>query len=309
MITTVTLNPAIDQRLDFDSIQLGKVNRVINSKQEAGGKGINVSKVLRGLGEDSTATGFIGGGSGVWINNWLKMKGIKTDFVLTDTETRTNLKLIDHNSFMITDINHGGDPIKEVYLKALYEKVGELVEVSEILVLSGSLPKATPSHVYKDLMEIANKRNCITILDAEGEALLEAIEGKPHMIKPNIHELESTFKVKINNEEDIINKAKFFLEKGVQLVVVSMGEEGAMLISNTEVLKAETIKVEVSSTVGAGDSMVAAFAYGIKKGLQLEETFKLAIASATLSVSKGTTLHDLEEINNYVKAVKIKKLK
>ncbi|MBM7614398.1 1-phosphofructokinase [Alkaliphilus hydrothermalis] len=309
MITTVTLNPAIDQSLGFEGLQFGQVNRVIESRLEAGGKGINVSKVLKALGEPSTTTGFIGGEAGKWLNQWLKKQEIMTDFVETDVETRTNIKMIDYKSKIITDINHPGGPIKEEYLKILLNKNKMLAQKSKVMVLSGSLPMDVPTSIYKSLVEIANSSGCITILDCEGEALLKSIEAMPFMIKPNIHELENTLKVKISSEADIINYGSTFLDMGVRMVVVSMGEDGAILMTNQEMLKAETIKVEVNSTVGAGDSMVAAFAYGLKKRLDLKEVFKLAIASATLSVSKGTTLHRLEEIQRYRDKVKISRLR
>ncbi len=309
MITTVTLNPAIDKSIFIDGFQLGRVNRVNKSRLEAGGKGINVSKVLKVLGEDSIATGFLGGETGTWIDNCLKSKGIKTDFVVTNEETRTNIHIIDHKKSIITEINDQGKLLQDNYLKELQVKIKNLAKCSEVMVFSGSLPSEMPKTTYRDLLKIANGCGSKTILDTEGESLLYSIEAKPYMIKPNIHELENTLKVKFDNEVDIINHCKSFIDRGVTILVVSMGEEGALLITKDSVLKAEKIKVEVNNTVGAGDSMVATFAYGIKKGFDLEETFKMAIATATLSVSKEITFLHKEEIQSYMKKVRMTKLK
>lgn len=309
MITTVTLNPAVDKTIEIYGFKPGEVNRIHDSRVEAGGKGINVSKVLKSLEADTLTTGFAGGKSGKWINQYLKDEGIQTDFVWINHETRTNIKIVDTEASVITDVNDRGKRIEEIYLKELYYKIEEWAKKSKVMVFAGSIPEGLPNTIYNDLIGIAREQGCKTILDAEGDGLLQGIDAKPYMIKPNIHELESSLRVKIDNEKDIIHYCKSFIEKGVNLVVVSMGEEGALLVSGNKVLKAEVIPVEVKSTVGAGDSMVAAFAYGIMKSYQLEETLKLAVAAAALSVSKGTTLHLIHEIEEFKKQVEIKTLK
>ncbi|AOY76570.1 1-phosphofructokinase [Clostridium formicaceticum] len=309
MITTVTLNPAVDKTIEIHGFKPGTVNRILGTRIEAGGKGINVSKVLKSLGASTLSTGFAGGESGRWINQWLKDKGIETDFVWVDQETRTNIKIIDTETSIITDINDKGKRIEKIYLKGLYDLVEKWAEKSKVMVFAGSIPDGLSNSIYTHLIEIASNKGCKTILDTEGEQLLQGIYAKPYMIKPNIDELESSLKVKINNENDIINHCEGFIEKGIQFVVVSMGAEGAVFVSKKNVLRAESVPVEVKSTVGAGDSMVAAFAYGMMKDYPLEETFKLAVAAATLSVKKGTTLHAIHEIENFKEKVNVKKLR
>ncbi|AKL94835.1 1-phosphofructokinase FruK [Clostridium aceticum] len=309
MITTVTLNPAVDKTIEIHGFKPGAVNRIAGTRIEAGGKGINVSKVLKSLGADTLSTGFVGGENGKWINQCLKNEGIETDFVWIDQETRTNIKIVDTKTSIITDINDRGKPIEAVYLEDLYGQVEKWAEKSEVMVFAGSIPDGLTNTIYTDLIEVARRKGCKTILDAEGEQLLQGIGAKPYMIKPNIDELENALKVKINNEDDLITYCKDFIQKGIHIVVVSMGEEGALLVSNKHVLRAEKVSVEVKSTVGAGDSMVAAFAYGMMKDYSLEETFKLAVAAATLSVKKGTTLHQIHEIEGFKEKVRMRKLK
>ncbi|SNS98070.1 fructose-1-phosphate kinase [Anaerovirgula multivorans] len=309
MITTVTLNPAVDKTLEIHGFKPGVVNRIQDSRVEAGGKGINVSKVVKSLGANTLTTGFVGGESGKWINQCLEDEGIQTDFVWINQETRTNIKIVDTEAGIITDINDRGKRIEEVYLRELYYKIKQWAKISKVMVFAGSIPEGLPNTIYNDLIQIARNQGCKTILDAEGDRLLQGIDAKPYMIKPNIHELQSSLKVKINDEKDVIYYCKSFINKGINFVVVSMGDKGALLVSDNQVLKAEVIPVEVKSTVGAGDSMVGAFSYGIMKNYQLKETFKLAVAAATLSVSKGTTLHQIHEIEEFKEQVEIKTLR
>lgn len=305
MITTVTLNPAVDKTLEIHGFKQGSVNRVQNSRVEAGGKGINVSKALKSFGEDTLATGFLGGESGNWINNYLKDQGIQTDFVCINNETRTNIKIVDTETSSVTDINDRGKIIEEKYSVELYSKIRHWAPKSKVMVFAGSIPEGLPDSTYSNLIKIAGSAGCKAILDAEGDKLLEGINAMPYMIKPNIHELESSLNIKIRDEKDIIYYCRDFIGKGVRYVVVSMGEEGAILISKNKVLKAEIIPVRVKSTVGAGDSMVAAFAYGIMKEYAAEETFKLAVAAAALSVSKGNANHQIREIEDYKGKVRL----
>lgn len=308
MITTVTLNPAVDRTILIHDFQPGKVNRIEASHQDAGGKGINVSKVVTSLGGKTLATGLLGGKNGQWIHEALLSHGIATDFIWIEGETRTNIKIVDLSSNENTDINDRGSQVPPETLGILLDKVKELAKVSSVMVFSGSLPQGLPLDTYGQMIQIAKEAQCRTILDAEGEALLQGIEAAPYMIKPNIHELEHTFQVTIRDQQDVIRCGKQLIDKGVQLVVVSLGEEGALLISETEILAAQALPSEIKSTVGAGDSMVGAFALGFHHGLPLEATFQLAIGAATACIRRGTVFNDPEEILQLQKNVRIHKI-
>lgn len=305
MITTVTLNAAVDRTIEIENFMLGQVNRMQRSYIEAGGKGINVSKVVKSLGGDTLALGFVGGETGKWIEGRLKEMAIKTDFVWVDRETRTNIKIIDRSRRQITDINDQGGEIEKVWLEALCQKIRFWAEYSKVMVFSGSLPPNTPPDIYRQLISIAQEKGCKIILDTDGPSLLEGIKACPYMVKPNIHELADTFGVSFKDEDEVIKCCSNFLAQGIALVVVSMGSKGALMVTKDQAIKAEALEVAVQNTVGAGDAMVGAFAYGIHEGYSLEETFTLASAAAAVSVSHGTTFQFANVIQDYQERIKL----
>ncbi|SHJ61869.1 1-phosphofructokinase [Geosporobacter subterraneus DSM 17957] len=305
MIATVTLNAAIDKTIEIDSFTPGSVNRVLQSHMEPGGKGINVSKVVKALGGSTITLGFVGGDSGKWIDERLKALEIETDFVQLNQETRTNIKIIDTAKQQITDINDQGKEVKEIWVEKLYDKVRFWAETSNVMVFSGSLPPNISSDIYEKLIGIAKAKGCKTILDADGQALLDGAKASPYMVKPNIHELENTFDVKLKDTRDIIKCCSFFLDQDVEIVVISMGAEGALMITKDGAWKTEKINVTVKNTVGAGDSMVGAFAYGIDKGYALVDILSLAAATATVHVKQGTVFGQYPRIEQYKNRIKI----
>lgn len=308
MITTVTLNAAVDKTIEIENFTPGQVNRIIKTEMEAGGKGINVSKAVNSLGGETLCTGFLGGQTGKWINSRLRNLSIASDFIWTDKDTRTNVKIVDTRTREITDINDQGEEIADIFVQKLSEKIKETAEVSSVMVFSGSIPQNISNDIYKGFVKIAKANKCKTIVDTNGSALLKAIKGVPYMIKPNIHELEDAFGVKIRNEQEIIRHCKNLLEQGIKLVVVSMGADGVILASERKILKADVIQVRVKNTVGAGDTMVAVFAYGIHQGMDIEETLGLSVAAAALTVSSGSIIHNIEEVKNMSGKVKIREI-
>lgn len=308
MITTVTLNPAIDKTIFIKGFEAGKVNRIEESKLDSGGKGINVSKVLATLGAKTLATGFLGGESGRRIHESLISLGIETDFTWVNQETRTNIKIVDLLNNQNTDINDRGKIVDPEAIDDLLQRINKWAKLSKVMVFAGSLPEGMDVGIYQEMIKIAEENGCKTILDTEGESLMRGIKSSPFMIKPNIHELESSLNVNIKGKSDVIQHARYFLDQGVKLIVVSLGEEGALLISEEMNLEAIAIPTEIRSTVGAGDSMVAAFALGLMKGYSMEETLRLAIATATIRVREGNVLNKFEEIQQLKATVKINKI-
>lgn len=306
MITTVTLNAAIDKTIEIENFTLGQVNRIIKTELKAGGKGINVSKVVKSLGEETLCTGFLGGQTGKWINSRLKTLNIASDFIWIDKDTRTNIKIIDTKTREITDINDQGEEIDDIYIQKLSQRIEEAAALSSVMVFSGSLPQNIPNDIYRHFIEIAKKKGCKTITDTNGPALIEAVKAVPYMLKPNIHELEDTYGVKIRDEQELMEHCKKLLNQGIELVVVSMGADGVILASEKKILKADVIPVTVKNTVGAGDTMVAVFAYGIHKGMELEETLRLSVAAAARTVGNGSIIHSLEEIKELAPKVQIR---
>lgn len=304
MIITVTLNPALDKTIEIDEFKIDSVNRIVSTRVDAGGKGINVSKVIKELQYKSLALGFLGGSSGSQIKNYLDDLNIDNEFLLVKGETRTNLKIIDKVNKTHTDINENGPSLGKQDITNIKEKIMQHCEEGSLVVLSGSVPNEVSTSVYGEIIKAVKSKGGKVILDAEGELLMEGIKAGPYMVKPNIDELEKAFGISINNEEEIIETAKKVLEYGVKYVVISLGSEGSIFISTDTVAKVKGIKVQVKSTVGAGDSMVAALAVATEKGYTLEEAIKLACATSTANVmTEGTQtgrLVDIDRIKNEI---------
>ncbi|MGB9781236.1 1-phosphofructokinase [Caldanaerobacter sp.] len=308
MITTVTANPAIDRTIIVENLKPGSVNRVIRSRVDAGGKGINVAKNLKNLGDEVIALGFLGPNAN-YIIDCLEEEGIKTDFVRIKNDTRTNIKISDISRGEVTDLNEYGPEISEEEIELLKEIIFKYAEKSKVLVLSGSLPLGVPKTFYKEIIKELKNSNLKVILDADNQALFYGIEEKPFMIKPNVHELEDVVGKRLETLEEIIEEGKKLNKLGIKIVAVSMGKEGSVVITDDAVFRVKPLKVEVKGTVGAGDAYVAGFAHGIYRGLSLEETIKIAAALSTSVVMKeGTRAGTIEEVNALKDKIEIERI-
>jgi 1-phosphofructokinase len=298
MITTVTLNPAVDKTVEIDNFTAGSVNRVASVRLDAGGKGINVSKVSASLGGKTRALGILAGKSGSFIKEYLDSIGVENKFIFIDGETRTNLKIVDKVQQMNTDINEPGPCISEADERKVIDNIIENMSSESIAVFSGSVPVGINKGIYKELIRAAGEKGVKAILDADGELLRQGLEAGPYLIKPNINELEGLLERKINGLEDVVSVSRSIMDKyGVKIVVVSLGEKGAVFINDNCTILAKGIKVQVKSTVGAGDSMVAALAFSIDKGLSFEEAVKLSVAAGTANVmTSGTQPAEVQTI-------------
>lgn len=297
MIVTVTLNPALDKTMEIDDFSVERVNREKKSRVDAGGKGINVSKVIKELGGASIATGFLAGNSGNFIKEQLDQFGIQNDFVFTNGETRTNLKVVDLKNKTYTDINENGPIISEEDLKNVENKMNKYLVDGSVLVLSGSIPKNLNKDLYYKMIISAKEIGAKVILDADGELLKEGLQAGPYLVKPNIDELERLYGVKLKTNEEIIECAKKLFNYGIEVVVVSLGGEGSIFITKDNTAMVEPIKVDVKSTVGAGDSMVAALALSIDENYLFDKVIRLAVASGTGAVTmEGTQAPSIDKV-------------
>lgn len=281
MIYTITFNPALDYIVKVEDFNLGSVNRTSYEEIYPGGKGINVSIVLRNLGVPNIALGYIAGFTGDEIERRVKDFGCNTDFIhLNEGMSRINVKL---KSKKESEINGRGPDINKEDLDLLYSKLESLKD-GDILVLAGSIPVTLPKDIYENIMERLEKNNIKFIVDATGKLLLNVLKYKPFLIKPNHHELGDLFNVEIKNEEEIIYYGNKLREMGAENVLISMAGEGAIFIfSNGKVIKSKAPKGIVKNSVGAGDSMVAGFLAGYLKNLSLEEGFKMGVATGSAS--------------------------
>lgn len=299
MIYTITLNPALDYSLETSKFDLGKLNLSEKAYFLGGGKGINVSKVLKNFGVDSTALGFLGGFTGNFIKEELKEKNIKEDFVEVLGNTRVNIKI--KTGEIETELAGLSPEINESHVLALKEKLKNIQE-DDILVLSGSVPKSLKTAIYKELVEGINK-NIKVILDTRGEAFNETLQVKPFLVKPNHHELEEFCKKELHSLEDLIEGAKTIQKLGVQNVIVSMGKDGSILVTEDSVYRGNVPKGTLKNSVGAGDSMVAGLVSKLAQGESLLEAYKFGIASGSATAfshnlaTKDEVLALLNQIN------------
>ena len=279
MIYTVTLNPAIDYIIKSDDIKMGELNRSSSEQICFGGKGINVSIVLKELGVESKALGFIAGFTGQALKSYLDEKGVKNDFVVLEQGmTRINVKL---KTSVETEINARGPLITKEDIEKFYKKLDNIGE-GDTLVLSGSTPSTLPKNIYESILSSVDGRGVNVVIDAEKELLISSLKYKPLLIKPNLKELSDIAERELQGENDITEAARALREKGARNVLVSMGADGALLLAeNGKNYRAKAHRVNAKNTVGAGDSMVAGFMFGIGKGYEQALMYGIAAGSAT----------------------------
>ena len=304
MIYTVTLNPSIDYVINLKSLNTGQINRVNSENVYPGGKGINVSRVLKTLGYDNVATGFISGFTGDFIINSLCELGVKSDFIKLDNGfTRINVKIKSNEE---TEINGGGPHISDEKLKELFDKLSDLKE-DDILILAGSIPSTLSEDLYEKIIKHVENNKVKVVVDATKNLLLNVLKYNPFLIKPNNHELEEIFNVKLDNLNDIITYAKKLQEMGARNVLVSMGKDGALLITeNGQVLISNAPNGRVINSVGAGDSMVAGFICGYLNSNSYEEALKLGSASGS-ATAFSSDLAKKELIHELIKEIKVER--
>lgn len=277
MIYTVTLNPSIDFIVRLDHLELGSVNRMTSDDKFAGGKGINVSRILQRLDVDNTATGFIGGFTGRFVEDGLTAEGIKTNFVQVSEDTRINVKI---KAGEETEINGAGPKISDEKLEELKAILAGLSS-EDTVVFAGSAPSSLGNQVYNTLIPIAKKAGAEVVCDFEGQTLLDSLNYQPLLVKPNNHELADIFGVELNGLEDIERYAREILAKGAKNVIISMAGDGALLVTPAAAYFAKPIKGTVKNSVGAGDSMVAGFTGEYVKSGDPIEALKWGVACGT----------------------------
>lgn len=309
MIVTVTMNPAIDKTVKLKTFVHGGLNRVENIIMDAGGKGINVSKTIKALGGDSIATGFIGGNNGIAITNMLDNDNINTDFVTVDGETRINTKIAEADG-KLTELNETGPEICEEEVRKLVERLVQYANDGTWFVLSGSVPVGVPKTIYGDIIRKVHEKGAKVFLDADGELFSQSLSAKPDVIKPNRVELEKYIGAEHSlNEEELLNAGHSLLEQGIGTVIISLGHEGALFLTRGQTLKCPAISVDVQSTVGAGDALVAAFTYGMHIGEDFKTCAKLGIATSAGAVStEGTKPPTRQKVDELFRLVESEKL-
>ena len=309
MIYTVTLNPALDKTVEIPSLTIDSVNRITTLRTDPGGKGINVSNVIDKLGRKSIATGILGGDTGHNILSSLEKMELESDFLFVEGETRTNLKIIDPVSKTNTDINEPGVTVSEEILNQLKDKLLKKLNADDIVILSGSLPKGAPQNTYNVWVKDCKEAGAKVFLDADGPLLAEGIKAGPYLIKPNNHELSGLMGQELTTPQELTEAARGLMKYGIEKVIVSMGGDGALYVTKDYVYYAEGLKVPVGSTVGAGDSVVAALAVAEEAGMTPEETVALSTATGAANVMcSGTQAAEYSVIETLIPKVSFQKL-
>lgn len=297
MIITVSLNPALDKTVTMPGFAVNTVNRVQTARLDPGGKGINVSKTVKALGGETLAIGILGGASGGFIKAALDGMELPNDMVITEAVTRTNFKIIDPVLQTITDINEPGSPVSEETLKKVWEKLLRAVKPGDTVVFAGMNPPDMADTRLAEWVRQLRAMKIRTCVDTVGRPMTLAIAEQPDIIKPNRAELSEIMGRNLTTEKEILAAARELVDQGVGLVAASMGSAGGIFVTKDQALRGHSPKVRVTSTVGAGDSMLAALAHYTAAGCSLEETVRRAIAVSVATVTcPGSQIAELDRI-------------
>jgi len=303
MIYTITLNPALDRTLWIQKVRDDVSNRILEEKSFAGGKSVDVSKVLKNLGVDNIALGFVGGFAGRELEGRLLNEGIETDFVRVSGETRTNIIIHETDTGKQLAFNASGPEIKPDELMQFIEQL-EKLPCGDVVAIGGSIPLGVSPEIYRKIISLVKKCQAKVVLDVDGEALRQGIKAHPNVIKPNIHELSELAGRELKGLDDVVTAARSINQQGVEIVLVSMGAKGILLVSDGQQYLAVPPNVNVESTIGAGDSSVAGFVFGLVQGKDLKQCLIYAVAAGTATtLRQGTALCQKDDFERIVPLV------
>ncbi len=303
MIYTITLNPALDRTIWIQKVRDDVSNRILEEKSFAGGKSVDVSKVLKNLGVDNIALGFVGGFAGRELEGRLLNEGIETDFVRVSGETRTNIIIHETGTGKQLAFNARGPEIKPDELMQFIEQM-ERLPCGEVVAIGGSIPLGVSPEIYRKIINLVKRCQARVVLDVDGEALRQGIKALPNVIKPNIHELSELAGRELKDLDDVVSAARSINRQGVEIVLVSMGAKGILLVSDGQQYLAVPPNVNVESTIGAGDSSVAGFIFGLVQGKDLKQCLIYAVAAGTATtLRQGTALCQKDDFERIVPQV------
>lgn len=305
MIYTITLNPALDRTMWIQRVRDDVSNRILEEKSFAGGKSVDVSKVLKNLNVDNIALGFVGGFAGRELEGRLLNEGIQTEFIHVSGDTRTNIIIHEMDTKKQLAFNARGPEIRASELMEFIELL-ERLPCSDLVAIGGSLPRGVTPEIYRKIIAIVKKCQSTVVLDVDGEALRAGILAQPDVIKPNIHELSELVGRDLKGLDEICAAAREINQQGVKIVLVSMGGKGILLVSKGQEYLAVPPYVDVQSTIGAGDSSVAGFISGLIQGKDLKECLVYAAAAGTATtLYQGTALCQKDDFERLVPQVKL----
>ncbi len=306
MIYTITLNPALDRYIEVEDLVVDDANRITSERLYAGGKGIDVSRAIQHLGGETMALGFNGGHSGEQLLALLKQEGVTTYFTAIAGETRQNVLINPRRRRRQTMLNAAGPVVSTQEWKAFLTHLKLLDLRGAFVVASGSLPQGVPADAYAQIVHLGRARGAKVIVDADGPALRAAIKAKPFAIKPNVNELRRLVGRVLNDEGELLRAAAALNRDGIDVVLVSRGPEGVLLVSRNEWYRAVPPEVAVKSTVGAGDSTVAGFVLKYAAGRALDECVRYATACGTAAtLAPGNQLCQARDVQRLAPNVRV----
>lgn len=309
MILTVTLNAAIDKRYVVEGYKVGEVNRVKECAYTPGGKGLNVSKPAAISGAEVVATGFVGGHAGNYIEASLAPFHIKSAFYHLEAESRSCINIWDEVNHQQTEFLEPGFTVTEEDFQGFMDKFKNLVKDADVVAMSGSVPKGLDGTAYQQLVKTVKEAGKKVILDTSGRLLEMGIEALPTMIKPNIDEIRMLTGKSCDDLSDIIEAAKEIHKRGVEIVAVSLGGDGSLVVCADGVFRAKVPKIDAVNTVGCGDSMIAGFALGLSEDLEIQEVLRKASAiSAAAALREETGFYVKEDMEAILPKVEITKI-
>ena len=306
MIYTLTLNPALDLELTVDSLPFNQVLRARDTRTDCGGKGFNVSRALAALGHKSTALGFVGGSTGQRLEQALNGMGIHTDFVYVSGETRTNVSIVTEPPSDYLKVNQPGPMIRPAEIEALFQKIQMLAKASDYWVLSGSLPPGVAADIYAQIIQVVQTNGAKAVLDTSGEPLHLGCSARPYLVKPNLLEAQQLTGIVIDNMAAAYRAAEKIQSSGIEVVVISLGEQGAILHNGKLSLLAQPPTIQEHNPIGAGDALVAGLVWGLNQETSLIEALRWAVASGAAAASlPGTGVGSLEDIEQLEKEISV----
>jgi 1-phosphofructokinase len=309
MIITLTLNPAIDKTVEVKALKPGELVRVNSVREDAGGKGINVSKTIHALNSKSAAMGFLGKENPAIFEKCFWNYSIENGFLFVNGPTRTNIKITEPDG-RLTELNEPGFIISKADQERLLEQVYRRADKYTLFVLSGSLPKGADPDLYaKIIVRIHNKGGAV-ILDSDQDGFAQALEQGPAIVKPNLHEMMEYYHLDHEpQQKELIQLGRQMLEKGPEMVCISAGGMGALLVTKDHAYRGFPPHVIVRSSVGAGDAMVAALAVARERKLNEVEAFRMAVAvSAGACETEGTQPPEKERIKKLLEDTSVKEI-
>jgi len=289
MIYTLTLNPAVDRELTVPAIEYDSVLRASESRVDFGGKGFNVSRLLKGLGAESTAVGFLGGKAGEILQDGLKSLGIGAEFVWVPGETRTNVSIVTQSGGHYLKVNEKGPLVDSAKQQELLDRIATLAHPGDWWVLAGSLPPGVADGFYAKIVNVLNQHGSMTLLDTTGESLRLGCAEKPYLVKPNAEEAHALTKMPVETPAEIAAVAAEIRRMGAQNVVISMGKAGALLQTAEGTWLTHSPKIKEKNPIGAGDSMVGGLVSALTRGLTLKDSLGWGVASGAATASLSGT--------------------